>query len=73
MKKARQVTACSVTLALVGLFVTSCARSERATAPLTGEPWARNLGELPPQRTSADDEVSRAKADLTAARERAQR
>jgi len=73
MKKARHVITYATGIVLVGTIVASCTSSQHAAVPLTGEPWARNLGELPPQRTSTDDEVSRAKADLTAAREKALR
>ncbi len=73
MKKARKVITCASGIALVGTLVASCTSSQHAAVPSAGEPWARSLTEPPPQRASTDDEVARAKADLTAARERAQR
>ena len=71
-----QAVTWSGSMTLVGLLVSACVSSDRATSSATarsGAPWAQNLSEAPPSREPVSDTAARLGAELTAARERASR
>jgi hypothetical protein len=68
-----QVMTWAGSMAFVGLLVSACASSDRATSRSTAAPWAQNLNEPPPSREPTSDTAARLRLELDAAREGASR
>ncbi len=71
MKLGAQATRWAGSVTLVGLLVSGCARSDRATlsaAAQSAAPWVKNLNEPPPSREPANDEAARLRTELSRVR-----